>query len=61
MKDIFKDKLFACPLCAKKQEIRMSKKDKPYIVCDNCGVQLFIRKSEGVRILAEKVGSEWWE
>jgi DNA-directed RNA polymerase subunit RPC12/RpoP len=30
------------------QEVRSSKKDKPYITCNPCGVQVFVRGREGV-------------
>jgi transcription elongation factor Elf1 len=48
---IFKDALFPCPLCERDLNIKLSKKNKPYVVCDLCGVQLFIRKKEGINIL----------
>jgi hypothetical protein len=34
---------FPCPVCAEPREIRLTKNDKPYLICDPCGVQLFIR------------------
>ena len=40
---------FPCPVCAVPQEVRSSKKDKPYITCDSCGVQVFVRGREGVQ------------
>lgn len=49
--DIFKDALLPCPLCERDLNIKLSKKNKPYVVCDLCGVQLFIRKKEGINIL----------
>ena len=39
---------FPCPVCASLCEVRLSKKDKPYLVCDPCGVQLFIRGPAGI-------------
>lgn len=44
-------RMLRCPLCAEAQEIRTSKTGKPYIVCDDCGVQLFVRGSRGQRRL----------
>ncbi len=29
---------FPCPVCTDPREVRLTKKDKPYIVCDPCGV-----------------------
>jgi DNA-directed RNA polymerase subunit RPC12/RpoP len=57
--DLFKNKFFPCPLCQKQLDIRMSDKGKPYIICDACGIQLFVRKSEGINRMAQKVNS-WW-
>ncbi len=41
-------KKFPCPVCARPLDVRQSTKDKPYLVCDPCGVQLFIRGPAGV-------------
>ena len=40
---------FPCPVCAVPQEVRSSKKDKPYITCNGCGGQVFVRGREGVQ------------
>jgi len=42
------DRKFPCPVCAHPLEVRLTKKDKPYVMCDPCGVQLFIRGPEGI-------------
>jgi DNA-directed RNA polymerase subunit RPC12/RpoP len=43
-----------CLLCGRKLEKRTSKKNgKPYFVCDSCGIQLFIRKKQGIELLEE--------
>ena len=42
-------KLFPCPLCGGGLEIKSSKKGKPYVVCDGCGVQMFVRNQQGIR------------
>jgi DNA-directed RNA polymerase subunit RPC12/RpoP len=43
-----------CLLCGRKLEKRTSKKNgKPYFVCDPCGIQLFIRKKQGIELLEE--------
>lgn len=55
----FEGKKFPCPLCEEKCEIRLSEKCKPYIVCDPCGVQMFIRKTDGIDRMLEYVKS-WW-
>lgn len=40
-----------CFLCGRKLETRMSKHNKPYFVCDPCGIQLFIRREQGIKRL----------
>jgi len=40
--------MFPCPVCTQPREVRVTKKDKPYLVCDPCGVQLFIRGPAGI-------------
>jgi hypothetical protein len=37
-----------CFLCGAKLEMKTSKRGKPYFVCDPCGVQLFIRRPNGI-------------
>jgi transcription elongation factor Elf1 len=39
---------FPCPVCAHPLDVRITKKNKPYITCDPCGVQLFIRGPTGI-------------
>jgi transcription elongation factor Elf1 len=58
--NLLQNKTFPCPLCEKKQDVRLADKGgKPYIICDPCGVQLFVRKSEGINRMIEYVNS-WW-
>lgn len=40
--------VFPCPICTEPREVRMTKKKKPYITCDPCGVQLFVRGPGGI-------------
>ena len=47
--------LFPCPLCAKPLDVRATKKKKPYVICDSCGVQLFIRSKAGMRSFEQLV------
>lgn len=46
---------FPCPLCGMALDIRASKKDKPYVVCDPCGVQMFVRGNSGIAKLKHLV------
>jgi hypothetical protein len=38
-------------LCQRPLEVRMSKKTKPYLVCDDCGIQVFVRFEKGMKRL----------
>lgn len=42
------ERRFPCPVCMRPLEVKMTKKDKPYIVCDPCGVQVFVRGPAGI-------------
>ena len=46
---MYQGKKFPCSLCFNALEIRTSKKEKPYCVCNICGVQFFIRGKEGIK------------
>ena len=48
---------FPCPICKKMCLIELTKKNKPYLKCTDCGVQLFIRKNKGINRLIEMVGN----
>ena len=46
----------ACPICgAENQELRVSVNDKPYLNCDDCGVQIFTRSAKSARCLKAKI------
>lgn len=38
-----------CFLCELNLEIRQDKNGKPYFICDQCGIQTFIRKQSGIK------------
>ena len=40
--------VFPCPVCTQVREVRLTKKDKPYLICDPCGVQIFVRGPAGI-------------
>jgi chaperonin cofactor prefoldin len=43
-----------CLLCGRKLEKRTSRKNgKPYFVCDPCGIQLFVRRKQGIQRLEQ--------
>ena len=50
--------LFPCFLCGELVEIKYSKRDKPYFICDPCGVQAFIRRDKGIKRLKKLTGDK---
>src|SRR2546423_12463740 len=42
-----------CLLCGNKLQKRTDKHQKPYFVCDPCGIQLFVRRLHGIERLEE--------
>ena len=45
--------MFPCPLCGEGRVVRASKRNKPYLVCNGCGVQLFVRTEDGIKRLRD--------
>jgi hypothetical protein len=43
-----------CFLCGNGLEIKHSKRLKPYLVCDHCGMQIFVRGNGGIKLLANR-------
>lgn len=39
---------FPCLVCLAVREVKLTKKNKPYITCDPCGIQVFIRGPAGI-------------
>jgi hypothetical protein len=50
---IFSTQFLPCLLCGNKLEKRADKHDKPYFVCDSCGIQFFVRRKQGIDRLHE--------
>ena len=50
-------KRIPCFLCSQKLEQRTDKHEKPYFVCDPCGVQMFVRGRQGIENLAELIAT----
>lgn len=44
-----------CFLCGDFQTINISKTDKPYFICNDCGMQVFIRKVSGIKRLSNLI------
>jgi transcription elongation factor Elf1 len=43
------DDKFPCPICSQPLVVKLTKKDKPYLICDPCGVQVFVRGPAGIQ------------
>jgi len=41
------DDKFPCPICSQPLAVKLTKKDKPYLICDPCGVQVFRARASG--------------
>lgn len=41
-----------CPVCTEPLPVRVAKSKKPYFVCEHCGIQLFVRRREGIENLS---------
>lgn len=48
MADANEKRMFPCPVCVGVREVRLTKKSKPYVTCDPCGIQVFIRGPAGI-------------
>jgi DNA-directed RNA polymerase subunit RPC12/RpoP len=46
---------FPCPVCGAALAIRSSKNKKPYCICNDCGIQLFVRGKVGITRLHKLV------
>ena len=44
-----------CWLCGELVSIKFSRKDKPYLICSNCGIQTFVRYRRAYDLLLSKV------
>lgn len=49
---------FPCPLCHTALPVCMSKKDKPYCTCNECGIQLFFRGKVAIAKLSQRLEDE---
>ncbi len=43
--------IIPCFLCGKPITVKLTKKDKPYFVCNPCGLQVFVRCKPGILTL----------
>ena len=49
---------FPCPVCADACRVTPTKKQKPCFHCDACGVQVFIRGVDGVKLFTELMNNK---
>src|SRR2546421_9597487 len=54
----FSGKPFPCPVCNMGLRIKISRKQKPYCMCLECGIQIFFRGQEGIKRLHKMIQSE---
>jgi predicted RNA-binding Zn-ribbon protein involved in translation (DUF1610 family) len=56
---------FPCCICGKPREVRITKKGKPYLHCDPCGLQMFVRIESGIRqfetLIAKADANDIWK
>ncbi len=45
-----------CFLCHHPVDVRTDKRQKPYFICEGCGVQCFVRRKVGKELLHDLVG-----
>ncbi len=57
-------RMFPCPVCTDPREVRLTKKKKPYVTCDPCGIQVFVRGPAGIaafdRLVDRAEGEDLW-
>jgi hypothetical protein len=51
-------KFFPCPVCGASLGIRIARTEKPYFVCIDCGIQIFIRGKTGISRLNKILQNE---
>ena len=44
-----------CWLCGEVVEVKFSKKDRPYLICNGCGIQTFIRYGKAEELLIVRI------
>jgi hypothetical protein len=54
----FAGKPFPCPVCNMGLRLKISRKEKPYCMCLDCGIQIFFRGLAGIKRLHKIIRSE---
>jgi predicted RNA-binding Zn-ribbon protein involved in translation (DUF1610 family) len=64
MPELHGHQAFPCPVCTELLEVRLTKKKKPYVTCDPCGIQVFVRGPAGIsafnRLIDRATGQDLW-
>lgn len=47
--------MIPCWLCGELIPVKFTKKNKPFLICNNCGVQTFIRYGKAEELLIAKI------
>ena len=47
---------FPCPVCRSMLPVKLTQNHKPYCVCNDCGIQLFVRGKTGINRFWKLVG-----
>jgi predicted RNA-binding Zn-ribbon protein involved in translation (DUF1610 family) len=48
---------FPCPVCGEMLLVEITKNQKPYCTCNDCGIQLFIRGKSGIDRFSNLLGN----
>ena len=55
---------FPCPVCLQPLDVRMTKRNRPYVICSPCGVQMFVREKAGIvafeRLVKQAARDDLW-
>ena len=54
----FEGKTIPCPICNVALRLKASRKQKPYCLCLECGIQIFFRGQTGIRRLYKIISGE---
>jgi len=49
----------ACLCCGEPMDVTRTKVEKPYVKCDECRVQIFVKGGAGVKRFEAKYGTAW--
>lgn len=47
---------FPCCICEVPLDVRKTKNGKPYVICDPCGMQMFVRNRDGIGKFEKLIG-----